>query len=91
MSTRRKRWWPIPEPGDIVWCHFLENVGLEPSIKPRPALIIKIIEDFNPEILVEVAYGTSQKIDQLVSGEFLISEKEHAAYLYGWPKLFNQI
>ena len=73
-------WWLNPVAGEIVWCHFPENKGIQPGPKPRPALIVKVIDDQMPQFLVMVAYGTSQKTDQLRSGEFLISNNEIAAY-----------
>lgn len=75
-----KHWWPAPEAGEIVWCHSPENKGIEPGPKPRPALIIKVFDDQAPHFIVLVAYGTSQKTDQLRSGEFLIADHETAAY-----------
>ena len=75
-----KYWWQAPEAGEIVWCHFPENKGIEPGPKPRPALIVKVFDDQAPNFIVLVAYGTSQKTDQLRSGEFLIADRETAAY-----------
>lgn len=76
------RWWPEPTAGEIVWCHFPDNI--HPKPKPRPGLIISTKEDDEARIFVSVAYGTSQKTDRLYSGEFLISKKDHpAAYVSG--------
>jgi hypothetical protein len=75
-----KHWWSAPEAGEIVWCHFPENKGIEPGPKPRPALIVKVFDDHAPHFIVLVAYGTSQKTDQLRSGEFLIADRDAAAY-----------
>jgi hypothetical protein len=75
-----KHWWPAPEAGEIVWCHFPENKGIDPGPKPRPALIVKVFDDQAPHFIVLVAYGTSQKTNQLNSGEFLIADRETAAY-----------
>lgn len=71
------RWWAAPSAGDIVWCHFPDDVHLKP--KPRPALILITKEDDEGLLFVSVAYGTSQKTHQLYSGEFRISQSEHAA------------
>ena len=71
------RCWPEPTAGDIVWCHFPDNI--HPKTKPRPALIISTKEDDEGMIFVSVAYGTSQKTDRLNSGEFRISKSEHPA------------
>lgn len=82
----------MPEAGEIVWCHFPENKGIEPAPKPRPALIVKVFDDESPRYVVLVAYGTSQKTNQLYSGEFLISDREMSAYrLAGlsYPTKFN--
>lgn len=75
-----KHWWLAPEAGEIVWCHFPENKGIEPGPKPRPALIVKVFDDRASHFIVLVAYGTSQKTDQLRSGEFLVADCEVAAY-----------
>ena len=79
MSTDKIEW-PAPEAGEIVWCHFPENKGIKPSPKPRAALIIKVFDDNKPNFVVSVIYGTSQKTDQLRSGEFLISQRDANAY-----------
>lgn len=71
------RCWPEPTAGDIVWCHFPDNI--HPKPKPRPALIISTKEDDEGMIFVSVAYGTSQKTDRLYIGEFRISKSEHPA------------
>lgn len=75
-----KRWWPAPEAGEIVWCHFPENKGIEPAPKPRPGFVVKVFGDQAPHFVVLVAYGTSQKTDRLHGGEFLIADREPAAY-----------
>lgn len=85
-------WWPAPEAGDIVWCHFPENRGIVPGPKPRPALVVRVFDDRAPQYFVEVVYGTSQKTDQLRAGEFLIGPQDAAAYrLAGlsYPTKFN--
>ncbi len=86
------RWWPAPEAGDIVWCHFPEDRAIEPGPKPRPALVVKVFDDDAPRFAVLIAYGTSQKTDRLLAGEFLISPTDRAAYkLAGlsYPTKFN--
>jgi len=75
-----KHWWPAPDAGEIVWCHFPENRGIEPGPKPRPALVVKVFDDQASHFVVLVAYGTSQKTDRLRRGEFLIADRESAAY-----------
>ena len=69
------RGWPEPTAGEIVWCHFPDNINPKP--KPRPGLIVSTKEDNDGTIFVSVAYGTSQKIDRLYSGEFNISKSKH--------------
>ena len=71
------RWWLEPAAGDIVWCHFPDNI--HPKPKPRPGLIISTKADDQGMIFMSVAYGTSQKTDRLFSGEFKISKSEHPA------------
>ena len=69
------RWWPRPTAGEIVWCHFPDNINPKP--KPRPGLVISTKEDDGGRIFVGVAYGTSKKIDRLYSGEFRIAKSEY--------------
>ena len=69
------RWWPEPTAGDIVWCHFPDNV--RPKPKARPGLIVATKENDAGRIFVTVAYGTSQKTDRLYTGEFRIAKGEH--------------
>ena len=72
--------WPAPEPGDIVWCRFPERPRDKPGPKPRPALVLEVTERTDG-IEVKVAYGTSQKLGRLQSGEFAIRKLgDPAAY-----------
>jgi hypothetical protein len=71
------RWWSEPAAGDIVWCHFPDNITPHP--KPRPALIVTVFDDHAPEFTVEVAYGTSQKTTSLHRGEFGIYQNQNAS------------
>jgi hypothetical protein len=70
------RAWPPPAVGDIVWCRFPELPDLQPGPKPRPALVIGI-ETRSDGVNVRVAYGTSQRVDQLLAGEFSITRNFH--------------
>ena len=79
-SPRPAQWWPKPDAGDIAWCHFPHLPSLEPSPKPRPALIIQVFEDAAPCHRVLVAYGTSQKTDALRAGEFLVARSMGEPY-----------
>lgn len=76
MSTL---WWPQPEAGDLVWCHFPHAAQVLPGPKPRPALIVRVI-DRNPHYRVLAAYGTSQNTAALRSGEFLMRKDGSAAF-----------
>ena len=69
--------WPEPTAGDIVWCHFPDNIHPRPKL--RPGLIIATKVDNDGMIFVSVAYGTSKKTDRLYSGEFRIAKAEHPA------------
>ena len=71
------RRWPEPLAGDNVWCHFPDQMNPKP--KPRPGLILLTKEDDHGFLFVTVAYGTSQKINRLYSGEFRITKSEHSA------------
>lgn len=73
------RFFPQPKPGDIVWCKFPQHASLQPGPKSRPALILKVGEKA-AATWVQVAYGTSQKVDKLYSGEFVIAPSDGDAY-----------
>src|SRR5688572_1677814 len=79
MVARPPGWFSLPSPGDIVWCHFPERGVPGPGLKARPALVLKVGES-SGRPLVEVAYGTSRKIDSLYSGEFVITLADGSAY-----------
>ena len=70
---------PLPAPGDIVYSVFPELKGV-PAAKPRPALVVAIIEFDDGTQGVRVAYGTSKKTNQLHSGEFAITSADGPAY-----------
>jgi len=73
-------WWPEPAAGEIVWCHFPDDI--HPRPKPRPALILVVFDDTAPQFTVRVAYGTSQKVTSLHSGEFaILRDRNPAAFL----------
>lgn len=74
------RWWPEPAAGEIVWCHFPQDKGIDPGPKPRPALVLTVFDDHAPHYFVRVAYGTSQKTGQLHAGEFVIAQEDAAAF-----------
>ncbi|MEK6210344.1 MAG: hypothetical protein AABM64_08235 [Pseudomonadota bacterium] len=85
------RFFPRPTPGDIVWCKFPEHASLKPALKSRPALVLKVGES-DGATWVQVAYGTSQKVDRLYSGEFAITPSDGDAYTISglsYPTKFN--
>jgi hypothetical protein len=63
-------WWAEPTAGDIVWCHFPDDI--HPRPKPRPALVLSVFDDTSPQFQVSVVYGTSQRTTTLYQGEFSI-------------------
>lgn len=63
-------WWAEPTAGEIVWCHFPDDIHPRPN--PRPALILVVFDDDAPRFQVRVAYGTSQRTTTLHRGEFSI-------------------
>lgn len=71
--------WGEPSAGDIVWCHFPDNI--HPRPKPRPALVLAVFDDDAPQFCVRVAYGTSQRTTALHAGEFsILRDRNPAAY-----------
>ena len=68
---------PEPTAGEIVWCHFPDNI--QPKPKPRPGLIVSTKKNDAGQIFVCVAYGTSQKKDRLYNGVFRIARGAHPA------------
>ncbi len=78
--TRKEIRWSPPEPGDILWCRFPERPRGTSGPKPRPALVLEVVERSNG-VEVTVAYGTSRKLDRLRQGEFSIQKAlDPAAY-----------
>ena len=71
--------WPPPRPGDIVWCHFPQDLARRPGPKPRPGLVLAVGE-VKGETALEVAFGTSQKTNRLYPGEFLIAPDDGDAF-----------
>ncbi|MBU3581010.1 hypothetical protein ICN19_03145 [Polynucleobacter sp. AP-Capit-er-40B-B4] len=69
------RWWLEPVAGEIVWCHFPDNI--QPKPKARPALILSCLESDDGNFFANVAYGTSKKVDRLYKGEFLIAKHQN--------------
>lgn len=78
MAEAGPVWFPAPRAGDIVWCRFPQDLR-KPGPKPRPALVLRVGEHGGHPV-VEVAYGTSRKVDTLYAGEFAITPVDRAAY-----------
>lgn len=73
------RWWGEPAAGDIVWCHFPDNI--HPRPKPRPALVLVVFDDEAPRFEVRAVYGTSQRTTTLHRGKFaILRDRNPAAY-----------
>jgi PemK-like, MazF-like toxin of type II toxin-antitoxin system len=70
--------WASPAPGDIVWCLFPEIPDIDPGPKPRPALVMGV-EAREDGVVVRVAYGTSQNLSRLKTGEVAITQDKHPA------------
>ena len=73
------RFFGEPEPGDIVWCRFPDKFP-RPGPKPRPCLVVQTLADSAGNPAVRVAFGTSQKTDQLFAGEFAITPADQSAF-----------
>lgn len=84
-------WWGEPAAGEIVWCHFPDDI--HPRPKPRPALILAVFDDDAPHFTVRVAYGTSQRATTLHRDEFSIprdrNSAAHAAAGLSYDTRFN--
>lgn len=65
------RQWVSPAVGDIVWCWFPQPPNPQPGPKPRPALVVSVATH-EDGVLVHAAYGTSQRVDRLLAGEFAV-------------------
>ena len=71
------RWWEEPTAGEIVWCHFPDDITPRP--KPRPSLVLAVFDDDAPQFHVRVAYGTSQRTSNLHRVEFAIARQSNPA------------
>src|SRR3984893_13169799 len=69
------QWWAEPTAGDIVWCHFPDDI--HPRPKPRPALVLIVFDDGAPQFEVRVVYGTSQRTTTLS----ILRERNPTAYV----------
>ncbi len=91
MAEAGPLWFPAPRAGDIVWCRFPLHKLSGSGPKARPALVLRVGEDKGRPV-VEVAYGTSQKVDSLYAGEFAITPVDQATFAaagLSYPTKFN--
>lgn len=72
--------WGRPSAGEILWCVFPTSKELRPGLKHRPALAITVDDAEAPLCRLRVAFGTSQRVDELHSREFAITPAEPAAW-----------
>ena len=70
---------PEVQPGAIVWCRFPASGIPGPGPKTRPALVVRT-GDIDGVAAVEVAYGTSQRVDDLFPGEFSVTPDDGEAF-----------
>lgn len=70
--------WEPPDPGDIGRCRLPQRPRDVPGPKPRSALVVAVTEH-EDGTTVTVAYGSSQKVARLATGEFAIRKAEHKA------------
>ncbi len=75
MSEDPVSWPDKVDPLDIVYCNFPEDGALVPAPKPRPALVLNVADDQDPQ-RIQVAYGTSKKTTQMYSGEFQLTPRD---------------
>lgn len=74
-----------------MWCWFPEGSAIRPGRKPRPALVISVMQTQTPA-RVRVAYGTSRRVTEVYPGEFVLSPEDGDAFeLSGlsYPTKFN--
>lgn len=64
-SQQKQKFYPLPIPGDIVWCAFPQVIG-QPGPKKRPALVARVSPTTHE---ISVVYGTSQKTNKIYPTE----------------------
>lgn len=74
------RYWSPPKAGDIVQCRFPQDLFPSPGPKERPALVTKA-EIRAGSVDVEVAYGSSQRVNDIRPGQFVIRKVDPDAGL----------
>jgi len=75
VSGRPKAWHEKLNPLDLVYCNFPDEGALDPAPRPRPALVLNVADDSEPQ-RVEVAYGTTRKTTQKYAGEFELTPRD---------------
>ena len=70
-------WWPEANAGEIVWCHFPDDINPRP--KSRPAMFLTVFEDDAPQFHMQVANCTSQRTTSLHRREFSILQTRNPA------------
>lgn len=86
-----KQFDPLPALGDIVYCRFPARKDI-PAAKPRPALVVALVEFDDGSRGVHVAYGTSKRVSELYAGEFAITPTDGSAYTHSglsYPTKFD--
>lgn len=72
---------PLPQPADILLARFPTHLARHlPGPKARTCLVLFTYAN---DHAVEIAYGTSQKLDKIYPGEFLISANDPGFELTG--------
>ena len=69
----------VPEPGHILWCRFPLKERIGPGVKPRPVLVVSVMEERSPPWL-RIAYGTSRGTFRNAPWEFVIDESTPEAF-----------
>jgi hypothetical protein len=67
-AAKKRKFHPLPAPGDIVWCAFPQAVGV-PGPKKRPALVARVAPATHE---ISVVYGTSRKTNQIYATEIVL-------------------
>ncbi len=67
-AAKKRKFHPLPAPGDIVWCAFPQAMGV-PGPKKRPALVARVAPATHE---ISVVYGTSQKTTLIYPTEVVL-------------------
>ena len=73
-AGKAEKWWSAPQAGDVVWCWTTRVSPPEPGPVQHPALIYRVRyhDSHQGGYKVWLAPGTSQKVEKLFEGDFLI-------------------